>query len=543
MRYKNYKNSIKAKVSKVTGALPIYLFTLIPLLTACTDLDQTAQSSIDKDNFYQSEADLQAAVNGVYEILSDNALAGEMHGVYNNELIYFNELQSEYARRGTANSADIAEIGNFAITPTNAFVESTWLVHYTGINRANILIDKAEASSKFSDAVKRSYVGQAKFLRALFYFDLVRFYGDVPLVLHDGEGEGAARTASDEVYRQIVADLEDAEQIPAGTSALTSIASSGAATALLAKVYLFWAQIDTDYSLAHQSELYQKAVDYADKSIRSGQYRLIDKFIDNWSLDKQDGPELIFTVEHKFGNNRNVTGHCVFSTGFTNSKLPVIAALSNEMYDNFDPADQRRDASLTKRLWNPDTQSYFDFDRLRYRKYIDTLYMANYSAPYISGQNTSSSVLRYAEVLLIKAEAENELNGPTTAAYDAINQVRRRAYYSPYSLQQNQPTDGTTLDLSGLTKDEFREALHAERYKEFITEGTRWFDLKRWHILVKTIKERVPADDLKYQNISPKHYYLPIPSKQITLNPNLEQNWGYAGNTAGTDPYTAKGWQ
>ena len=280
----------------------------------------------------------------------------------------------------------------------------------------------------------------------------------------------------------------------------------------------------------------------ADRVINAGKYQLISKFIDNWSLDKKEGAELIFTVEHKFSVNRNITGHCVFSTGFTNASLPVIAALNNDIYNDFDPNDQRRDASVTLRLFNPADGKYFDFERLRFRKYIDTLYMANESAPYISGQNTSSSVLRYADVLLVKAEAENELNGPTAAAYDAINQVRRRAYWSPYENAQKQPTDGTTLNLAGLSKEQFRAAVQAERFKEFITEGSRWFDLKRWHILVKTIKEKVDADDLKYKNISPRNYYLPVPEDQIVLNPNLKQNWGYAGETTG-DPYTAKGWE
>ena len=132
-------------------------------------LDQTPLSSIEKNDFYQTEADLQAALYGVYQILSDNDLAGEMYGIYNTEMIFFNDLQSEYARRGTANSPDIAEIGNFAITPTNTFVVSTWLVHYTGINRANVLIDKAEANTAISDRVRAAIVGQAKFLRALYY--------------------------------------------------------------------------------------------------------------------------------------------------------------------------------------------------------------------------------------------------------------------------------------------------------------------------------------------------------------------------------------
>ena len=300
----------------------------------------------------------------------------------------------------------------------------------------------------------------AKFLRGLYYFDLVRLFGDVPLVLHDGEGEGEPRTSKDLVYEQIVADLSDAEGITADFATLTSEASSQAASGLLSKVYITWAQTDSEYSKAHQSELYQKAIDAANKVISSGKYQLIDKFIDNWSLDKKEGPELIFTVEHKFGVNRNITGHCTFSTGFTNEKLPVIAAINNNLYYEFDANDQRRDASVTLRLFDPATGKDFDFERLRFRKYIDTLYMANESAPYISGQNTSSSVLRYAEVLLVKAEAENELNGPTATAYEALNAIRRRAYWNPYTNSQSLPADGTPVNLSGLSKEQFRKAIN-----------------------------------------------------------------------------------
>ena len=101
--------------------LTIIAFAFLNILTwsACNDLDQTSQSAIDKENFYQSEADLQAALYGVYQMLYQ----GDMYGIYSDQLIFFNDLQSEYARRGTANSAHIAEIGNFAITPANDFVE------------------------------------------------------------------------------------------------------------------------------------------------------------------------------------------------------------------------------------------------------------------------------------------------------------------------------------------------------------------------------------------------------------------------------------
>ena len=480
-----------------------YIATSVLALTGCADLDQSSISTIDKDNFYQNESDIKVALNGIYQVLTD----GSMNGPWNDELIFLNDLQSEYARRGTANSAAITEIGDFAITPTNAFVETAWLYRYKAINRANILIDKVNGSTTLAEQVRNNYVRSAKFLRALYYFDLVRLFG-------------------------ITADFPK----------LSSEASSQAASGLLSKVFITWAQTDSEYSKVHQSELYQKAIDAANKVIASGKFQLINKFVDNWSLDKKEGPELIFTVEHKFGVNRNVTGHCVFSTGFTNTKLPVIAAINNNLYDEFDANDQRRDASVTLRLFDPSKGAYFDFERLRFRKYIDTLYMANESAPYISGQNTSSSVLRYAEVLLVKAEAENELNGPNTSAYEALNAIRQRAYWNPYTNSQNQPASGTPLFLSNLSKEQFRQAVQQERYLEFVTEGNRWFDLKRWHILVKTIKEKVPVNDLKYKNISTRNYYLPVPETQIELNPNLQQNWGYAGETSG-DPYTALGWQ
>ena len=163
-----YKESYKEKVVRALGVLPFYLFTLLPL-SSCADLDQTSHSSIDIDNFYQSESDLQVALNGVYQVLSDREIAGEMHGIYNNEMIYFNDLQSEYARRGTANSADIAEIGNFAITPTNAFVESTWLVHYTGINRANNALETIDNVSNWSsEKTKNQLLCEIYFLPLIF---------------------------------------------------------------------------------------------------------------------------------------------------------------------------------------------------------------------------------------------------------------------------------------------------------------------------------------------------------------------------------------
>ena len=123
------------------------------------------------------------------------------------------------------------------------------------------------------------------------------------------------------------------------------------------------------------------------------------------------------------------------------------------------------------------------------------------------------------------------------------SRLRHRAYWSPYDNVQNTPSDGSALELSGLSQAEFRERLREERRLEFVLEGQRWFDLIRWHILVKYVKANTPSDaetlgtkTTKIQNVSKKNYLLPLPLEQLILNPSLEQNWGYSGET-GDGPY------
>jgi hypothetical protein len=497
-------------------------------------LDQTSISSIDKDNFYQSREDIQTAINGIYQEFTVDGF----YGMFNNQSVYINDLQTDYVKAGAqTNSAHIRELSNFAVQPTNLFVGYAWEEHFTAINRANVVIDKVTDASWLDEQTRQNYINEARFLRALMYFNLVRYFGGVPIVLHDGEGEGAPRNSVDEVYEQIVSDFTAAESLPAGFTTLDSKASSLAASALLSKVYLTWAQTSSEKGKANQSAYYQKAIDYAQKVIDSGKYHLLDKFIDNWSVDKKNGPEHIFSIEHDRTVNGNITGHCTFATNWSDAE-PVLLATSDRYYEESDSKDQRRDGSWAKRIFNPNTGTDFVFTVPRFRKYIDSLNYANpASTGNTAGQSTNTTVIRYAEILLIKAEAENELNGPTAAAYDAINQIRRRAYWSPYLNIQNTPSDGSALELSGLSKEEFREKLREERRLEFILEGQRWFDLIRWHILVKYVKENTPASEtLKLQNVSKRNYLLPLPQDQLILNPNLTQNWGYSGET-GDGPY------
>ena len=503
----------------------LFIYTLVAsILTGCADLDIEPSSSINKNQFYQTETDAITAVNGIYSIFT--AWPSGFHGMYNNLTIYLGDLTTEYVKAGAnTNSAHIRELSNQAVQPNNDFMSAGWAQSYIGINRANIVIDKLqEGAEAIPAATKEQLINEAKFLRALFYFNIVRWWGDVPLVLHDGEGEGQPRTPVDEVYAQIVKDLDDASHLPNEfPGSVNGRATAGAALATLSKVYLTWAQTDSPEGKAGTEEFYRKAAEYADRVVQSGKYRLVDNVWDLFATNKKNGPEHIFSIQH--ANMNNVSGHCTFAMGWSDSE-PVLIVNDVKFYENIDDADQRKHGAFAKTLWNPNTNSHFTFKIPLFRKYIDTL---NYASNQYAGQNTNNVYIRYAEVLLIRAEALNELHGPTAEAYEAINQVRRRAYRQPLDTP-------SAYDLSGLTREQFRQKLQDERWIEFVLEGQRWFDLVRWRKLIQTIKTNTGETDLKHHNVSPKNYLFPIPQEQLILNPNLTQNWGYDGNQ-GANPY------
>ncbi len=535
----NKNNIIANSIQSFSRILPIGAVA-VSLFSGCADLDQDPLSSVSVDTFYSNEAELTVAVNGIYEVFTEDGF----YGIFNNQSVYFGDLQTDYVKSGAnTNSAHIREISNFNVSTSNIFVIDSWNEHYKGINLANQLIDKVTANGNLSQALKDRFEGEAKFLRAVYYFNLVRYFGDVPVVLHSYDAEGRARNTLDEVFQQIVADLKDAEaKIPESQSGKDGRATSGAATALLAKVYLVWAQTSLSLSEAEKQDYLQQAGNYASKTINSGKYELLDKFIDNWSIDKKNGKEHIFSIQHDRTVNPNVSGHCTFAMLWSDSE-PVLITTSAKYWEEQEAQDQRRDGSWAKRLYNPNTDDDFIFKTPLFRKYIDSLNYAAYGNS--AGQSTNTTYLRYAEVLLIKAEAENELHGPTDDAYSALNAIRKRAYWNPYLQSYQTPSDGRPISLSGLTQEEFRQEVRDQYFKEFIIEGHRWLDLVRWHILVKYVKEQYIAHggketDLKYQNISKKNYRLPLPNDQITLNPRLTQNWGYGGETSG-DPYA--GWE
>jgi hypothetical protein len=526
------------------------LSALLLGFVSCNDLALIPESQLTKYNFPLTDNDAIAAVNGVYVANSDLSSASS----------YVGDLPGDATQCGEeVTSGSGASIGIYQHDPGNGTVTSVWTTLYSGITSANAAIDDIAAATGVSEALKTRLTGEAKFLRALYYFYLVQLFGEVPVVLHPDEGTGATRAPIDEVYTQIVKDLTDASVdgvLPESYSGDDAgRATNGAAHALLAKVYLVWAQTSTGADAASRAgERYTAAINTAN-SVKG--YSLQEEFLDNWNTSKRNGKENIFSAHHvvsqlSAGDGGNHLAHCAFATSFSNT-TPHLVVSDISFYNKFDDRDQRKAGSYAIRIYNPDPPqghdtityirqdkdtvkaydgNYFVFELPRYRKYIDTINI-------LTTNNTRSidrTILRYAEVLLIKAEAQNERDkSPNEESREAINQVRRRAFRQPLA-------EASADDIpAGLSYEQFRDTLRNERFLEFVYEQQRWFDLVRWRILVKTVQKVGKNAYTDKSGISPKHYRFPIPRSQRNINPEgLWQNWGwddYDEAKTGANPY------
>lgn len=508
-----------------------YLLNIIiaAALVSCGDsLDQTPLSSLAQGNLPATDADAIALVNSVYQVNVGKSTA----------FGYMTDLVTETTISGENPNGGGGLLGLLKWDATNSYIVGMWSDLYKGITNANDVVDNVLGNSKISASIQQRVVGEAQFLRAYYLNYAVQFWGEVPIVLHNSEGTGVSRQPIDDVYTQIVTDLtEAAAKLPAsyGNSDLGR-ATSGAAWALLSKVYLTWGQVSPTLTDAQRKEKFNLAVEAANNVTG---YELEEEFLANWDNNNRNGKESIFATQHNTGSAADGTGgnhlcHCAFSSGFSDA-LPHVVPANRDIEDSYEEGDQRKDGSFADSLYNDKTGKYYHFALPRFRKYIDAS-DANGSS---NNRNINRTILRYAEVLLVKAEAINERDHqPNSEAYEAINQVRRRAFKS---FPVTQPS---AHDLpAGLDYASFTKALRQEREWEFVYEQKHWLDLVRWRILVKTIKNSTVAQDPQYnkQTISFAHYRYPIPQAQREINPEgLWQNWGYDGydeSKTGSNPY------
>jgi len=465
-------------------------------LSSCNKLAENPKSIIVANQFYQTPNDAISAVTAVYSSL--NTDPGGDFPMYGRQLYFMADAATDDETEGNAASnADVRAMGSITYIANNNRIQANWTQHYMGINWANVAIDNI-STMQLDTTLKNRLVRESKFIRALLYFNLVRFFGDVPLVLHqagDISQTTVIRTPAAGVYKQIIADLTDAENLPVSYSGNDiGRATSGAAKTLLAKVYL--TQKDWKDASSKCLEVINGPYGYA----------LFSNFADVFNKSAKNGKEHIFSVQFLSNSGANNSRDRIMTDVFSgfSSKVPPDLPADSSIYKAYLPGDTRKGVTYYSTLTNPATGLPYKFSFLGLRKFVDTTQLLTSIEDGIN-----FPVLRYADVLLMYAEAVNEDQGtPTDAAYAAINQVRERAHIH----------DLTT----GLSQSDFRDSVYQERRLEFVQEGQRWFDLARTGRVVSAIG-KVAAK----KAVSTKNSLFPIPQAEINVNPNVTQNPGW----------------
>ncbi|MDR3252547.1 MAG: RagB/SusD family nutrient uptake outer membrane protein [Tannerella sp.] len=516
------------------------LFTTLSLvINSCNSLDVIPLSALDQRDFFKSDKDAILAVNGVYATEVDNESV---------VIAYLVDLASDASKSGaTMLGGSGGSLSTLLYDATNAYPYWAWAGSYYGISNANALIDAlANPATNVSDGIRRRVTGEAKFLRAFHYFQIVPLFGEVPLVISSDidAGVGTTRANVNDVYAQIVTDLRSSAENLSDYRARENYSTDDqgrvtqqAAYGMLSKVYLYWAQ--TDGATNVEAKL-DSAVYFA--NLVTG-YELEENFHANWDKNNRYGKESLFAINYvisqeSYGDGGNHLTHCAFFTTYNDTLTPHVIVSDRTFYDRFDHRDQRKEGSFLADVWNPEENVHVYYTLPRYQKYIDP--ENRVASAY--NRELNATVLRYADVLLIKAEAINErYHAPNAEAYDAINKVRRRAYKVGEFDDGQSTVDLSEVNLSNLDYLAFRKQLRRERFYEFVYEQQRWYDLVRWKVLIKTVRRVTAAQ--KNEHVQAKHYRFPVPQPDRDLNPALTQNYGYDASSVASAPYADAGYE
>jgi len=489
------------------------------LLASCDSmLEQDPTSAVTPGNFYQTEDHAIAAVTHAYD-----GLGGDYSRYY---VRYFPWIVMYPADQATGRGGRRSQLDNYSYDADLGFFSNLWGSIFDAVNRANAVIERVPNTDMNTD-LRARLVAEARFLRALHYFNMVRLWGGVPLETEETtnlENLEKARTPASEVYSLIIEDLQAAEpELPVSYSADEKArATKGAAKALLAKVYLTLAseQANAVYPEREYVEdaqtYYQMAADKCQEVIASDVYGLFEDYNQVFAEASENGKEHIFSVQFDRENEVSEQGFGLFlaPSGIAHTNFPELGNswmwTHDNFFNNFDKNDYRKSVTYVTEGPDPETGDTLNYTEWPFpHPHIDKYWTSN-------AFNDNRYVLRYADVLLMRAEALNEMNGPTSEAVDLVNQVRRRARNSDPNAV---PQDYTLTDFSN--KDDFRNAIFEERKWELAYELHRWFDLVRTGRLIDTISSKFDYP------ISEKHKLFPIPASQLTANPELEQNSGW----------------
>ena len=491
---------------------PLYVVLILTLLlSGCDFLNRSPYDSVDTSQGFQTLADAEAAINAAYQPLQWAKLYNMR--IWTLDIIAGN---SEVGAGGGTDGEETVDLANFIADADNFAALDLWRGPSPGILRCNFVLQKVPAMN-IDETIKNRILGEAHFLRAHYYFLLVRLFGGVPLQTEPADSNSdllLPRASAEKVYELIVEDLDQAITLLPKRSAYTlehiGRATKEAAMAELARVYLTHYQ---DY------EHYQLVVDLCEE-IRKMGYQLEADYADLWNPSKQNGVESIFEVQYygktnyDFWSNENQASWLSTFTGPRNSGMAAGCYGWNQPTAEFVSQYEIGDVRKEKTVFYTGCPT---FDGMTYSSaYSTTGYnvrkflLTKTQSPDYNTSNQNWVVTRYADVLLMKAEALNEM-GQTTLAEAPLYEVRCRAGL----------TNRSTIE--GLSQMQMREKIIHERRMELAFEGHRWFDMIRYkdnyalnflHSIGKTAA-------------TSKHLLLPIPTQEREANPKLTQNPGW----------------
>lgn len=509
------------------AALPLLLAVLASGCNNDQFLKENPYDFVGPSNFYRTPGDAIAAINGVYATFINST--GDNY--YGRNLVMLVEYPTEMITTRLSATNERSRPDNYTIPTTHSYVQSVWFSAYQAINRANAVIQRVPGIA-MDTTLRNRIVGEAKFLRALHYFNLVRLFGGVPIRTSETQGLDSLqvpRNTAAEVYDLIIQDLTDAMAVLPPASAYSGSdvgrASEGAARTLLAKVYL--QRGGTGVGTAAD---FQQTLDLTRQVVSSGEYALVPDY--NTLFDFLTGAvqeynsEVIFDIQNirASGLGGRISSHMAAKNSDLGSSTNGSIEAEESFFNSYLPGDTRQAGTwVLSYVKDGDTVSYTDPSAYGSqtpfpKKFLDPLMTGT------SAEEPNYIILRYAEVLLMLAEAANEVNGgPTAEAYDAINQVRARAGIAPLT--------------PGLSQSLFRDSVFVERRWELALEGPNgYFDNQRnWDWATARIEANLALANpksSKYPKYNPgpipdSYKLMPIPQRAIDVNPLLEQNPGW----------------
>lgn len=496
----------------------ILMSTLLLSMGACTDLDEEPVGILAPESFFKTQADAEAAVMGSYSWIASEYL-------YGRRLLITLQLLGDMCDIGDIGTASQrVQINNFVTDGNNGMITDMWPIFYQVIGAANAAIDGIPAIAMNED-YKNQLIAEAKMVRALCYYHMVQLWGDIPyvgeFVSDPASVKDISKTPKQEIYDRIIADCEEGVKYLPNKyeNDIRSRPTKGSALTMLASVYL-------------TIKDYAKAAQYAEEIINNAPvygYALMEDYQDLWKGDLGNHKEQIWAVDFK-GSIQGSTypqnvDFMAPITGVRDADMKgwSVVVPSPGVYASFDNRDYRKKVSfLTETPVNGVMTPYtaWRWPRIHLAKWC--LYPGSNATQDGTLSDHNYTIFRYAEVLLIAAEAINESTGnPTAKAYEYVNAVRTRA----------RNYGGTSSDFpanlqSGMSQAEFRSAVREERRVELAFEWKRWYDLVRWG----TAKEAFTGVNSyePHANFQDYHTLLPLPQDELDRNPNLlPQNPGY----------------